>query len=49
MYYIGLSGFSWTSTVEEKNSYYQVCSPERMYPHNFEFRAHGLQLRCLQE
>ncbi|MDE6499156.1 MAG: hypothetical protein K2K83_00425 [Rikenella sp.] len=51
MYYIGYSGYSWSSTIPSGSTnahhldfYYGGINPN--YTHS---RAYGLQLRCLQE
>ena len=47
--YVGAYGYSWASTVNEKNSMYMAAYVTWLEPCSSSFRAFGFQLRCLSE
>ncbi|MDE6499170.1 MAG: hypothetical protein K2K83_00500 [Rikenella sp.] len=49
MFYVGSHGFSWAASVTDLSTYRFDFTPDGVYPNNSNHRAHGFQLRCLQE
>ena len=48
---VGNYGYSWSSTIpaESGNAHYLDFNYDGVYPQRSNYRAYGLQLRCLQE
>ncbi|WP_300829473.1 hypothetical protein [uncultured Rikenella sp.] len=46
---IGSDGFSWSSTASGNTGVYSHFSTQYLNPGRANFRAYGLQLRCLSE
>ncbi|MDE5944059.1 MAG: hypothetical protein K2G93_00520 [Rikenella sp.] len=49
VYYVGRSGYSWSSSTAGNNSYFLDFGCDWIFPNYNNLRAIGLQLRCLQE
>ncbi|MDE5944827.1 MAG: hypothetical protein K2G93_04490 [Rikenella sp.] len=49
MYYVGFHGYSWASSVTGSHGYFLDITHSRIAPNTSNYRAFGLQLRCLQE
>ncbi|MCH5304892.1 MAG: DUF4906 domain-containing protein [Rikenella sp.] len=49
LYYVGQSGYSWSSSASGTNAYYLHFSYSGVTPQNSAYRAYGRQVRCLQE
>ncbi|MDE5944585.1 MAG: hypothetical protein K2G93_03250 [Rikenella sp.] len=50
MYYVGLGGYSWSSTITNTGANHLTFNDERIDSKGGGLlRAYGLQLRCLQE
>ncbi len=48
---VGNYGYSWSSTIpaESGNAHYLDFNYDGVYPQRSNYRAYGLQLRCLQD
>ncbi|MDE5945593.1 MAG: hypothetical protein K2G93_08460 [Rikenella sp.] len=48
---VGRDGYSWSSTIPtgSTNAHYLDLSYNEIHPNYLEYRAYGIQLRCLQE
>ncbi|MDE5945008.1 MAG: hypothetical protein K2G93_05405 [Rikenella sp.] len=48
---VGINGYSWSSTIPSGSigAYNLTFLYGGVYPNSSNYRAHGLQLRCLQE
>ncbi|MDE6499628.1 MAG: hypothetical protein K2K83_02845 [Rikenella sp.] len=46
---VGNSGNGWSSSITDHMTYFLDSHYDWIRPNNFSSRAHGLQLRCLQE
>ena len=50
LYNVGSHGYSWSSSVAESGyGYFLDFSHDGIHPNSDYLRAHGFQLRCLQE
>ncbi|MDE6500156.1 MAG: hypothetical protein K2K83_05570 [Rikenella sp.] len=49
MYSVGNGGFGWSSSASGNNGYFLGLYYNGLYPNSYSRRAHGFQLRCLQE
>ncbi|MDE5944945.1 MAG: hypothetical protein K2G93_05090 [Rikenella sp.] len=49
MYYVGRSGYSWSSTASDIMTYFLYFNYSVIYPNRNDHRSYGFQLRCLQE
>ena len=49
LYHVGGRGYSWSSTMTDTYAYYLALRYGGISPNNDYHRAHGFQLRCLQE
>ncbi|WP_294594850.1 hypothetical protein [uncultured Rikenella sp.] len=45
----GSSGYNWSSGTSETNSLYLIFGLQNLGTSSADFRAYGLQLRCLSE
>ncbi|MDE5944287.1 MAG: hypothetical protein K2G93_01735 [Rikenella sp.] len=49
MWYVGRDGYSWASTITGSYGYFLDFGYGGIGPNNYNYRAYGFQLRCLQE
>ncbi|MDE6499326.1 MAG: hypothetical protein K2K83_01295 [Rikenella sp.] len=49
LYRVGYSGYSWSSAVTGADAHFLNFNFTEVYPNDYNSRAYGLQLRCLQE